>query len=87
MFTRDNLLASDWYADRLAEKQRHDIKLWHANATYLQRFLEKEHYKDEAERLGIRARLDNAWDTYHAMKLPEYLTKLNGTIGLQPLKV
>jgi hypothetical protein len=85
LFTRENLLASDWYAERLAAKQHRDLSLWHSHATYLQSFLEKEHYAAEAERLGIQKRLDLAWDTYHAAKSPDYLAKLSGTIGLQPL--
>jgi hypothetical protein len=35
MFTRESMLASDWYMDRLHAKQRQDIKLWtaHLSAT------------------------------------------------------
>ena len=29
LFTRESLLASDWYAARLAAKQKVDRKLWH----------------------------------------------------------
>ncbi len=29
LFTREALLASDWYAERLATKQKRDIALWH----------------------------------------------------------
>ncbi len=85
LFTRENLLASDWYAERLAAKQRLDQRLWHRHATYLQKFLEKQHYAEEAARLRIKERLESAWDTYHAVKAPAYLAQLHGTIGLQPL--
>jgi hypothetical protein len=84
LFTRESLLASDWYAARLAAKQQHDMRLWHQHATYLHNFLQKEHYAQEAERLGIQVKLNLAWDTYHAVKSPDYLTRLGGTIGLQP---
>jgi hypothetical protein len=86
LFTRENLLASDWYAARLAAKQQHDQRLWHGHATYLQKFLEREHYSEEAARLGIKNRVEAAWDVYHSVKAPDYLTRLKGTIGLQPLK-
>ncbi len=86
LFGREHLLASDWYAARLAAKQRHDLRLWYGHAQYLQKFLEKEHYANEAARLGIKQRLELAWDTYHAVKAPEYLASLKGTLGLQPLK-
>ncbi len=85
LFTRENVLASEWYAGRLAAKQRHDVRLWRGHATYLQEFLKKQNYAEEAERLGIKARLDLAWENYHAAKSPEYLSRLRGTIGLQPL--
>ncbi len=84
LFTRESLLASDWYSERLAAKQRLDLRLWQAHAKYLQTFLEKKHYQAEAERLHIKERVDKAWDTYHGVKSPEYLVKLRGTIGLQP---
>jgi phosphoenolpyruvate carboxykinase (diphosphate) len=84
LFTRENLLASDWYSERLAAKQQLDLRLWQARAKYLQAFLEKKHYQAEAERLRIKDRVEKAWDAYHAAKSPEYLAKLRGTIGLQP---
>jgi hypothetical protein len=61
------------------------VRLWHKHATYLQSFLKKKNYTEEAIRLNIEARLESAWDTYHRAKSPEYLESLKGTIGLQPL--
>jgi hypothetical protein len=85
MFTRESVMASDWYAARLAAKQEHEMKLWRGHANYMQKFLEKKNYTDEAKRLGIPARLEAAWATYHQVKAPDYLAELKGTIGLQPL--
>jgi hypothetical protein len=85
LFTRENILASDWYAARLAAKQQHDLRLWHGHATYLQNFLLKKNYEEEAGRLGLAAKLESAWETYHKVKSPDYLAGLRGTIGLQPL--
>ncbi len=84
LFTRENVLASDWYAERLAAKQRHDVRLWFNHANYLQNFLKKKNYAEEAARLGIEAKLETAWSTYHSVKAPGFLAQLNGTIGLQP---
>ena len=86
LFTRQNILASDWYAARLAAKQEHDIGLWRQHANYLQDFLKKKNYAEVAEQLGIPARLEAVWDTYHKVKAPSYLEELKGTIGLQPLE-
>jgi hypothetical protein len=85
LFTRENIIASDWYAARLAAKQQHDIRLWHNHAAYLQKFLKKKNYEEEAKRLGLAAKLESAWETYHKVKSPAYLASLQGTIGLQPL--
>ncbi|MDB6064555.1 MAG: hypothetical protein JWR26_763 [Pedosphaera sp.] len=85
LFKRENILASDWYAARLEAKQQHDIRLWHNHATYLTNFLKKKNYSEEAERLGAKIKLESAWAAYHAVKSPEFITRLKGTIGLQPL--
>ena len=85
LFTRENVLASDWYARRLIAKQQHDLRLWQNHAEYLQNFLKKKNYTEEAARLNIAGKLESIWDTYHGIKSPEYLARLKGTIGLQPL--
>jgi hypothetical protein len=85
LFTRENVLASDWYAERLAAKQEQEIRLWRDHTNYLQNFLKKKNYTEEAGRLGIPARLEAARDMHQKAKSPDYLTGLKGTIGLQPL--
>ena len=85
LFTRENIIASDWYAARLAAKQQHDARLWRSHATYLQNFLKKKNHQEEAGRLGIASKLESAWEMYHKAKSPDYLAGLQGTIGLQPL--
>jgi hypothetical protein len=85
LFTRENVMASDWYAARLAAKQERDIQLWRDHTDYLQNFLKKKNYTEEAHRLGIAAKLEAAWDMYHKAKSSGYLAELKGTIGLQPL--
>jgi hypothetical protein len=85
LFNRDSVVASAWYARRLEAKQRHDIKLWRRHATYLENFLKKKNYAEEAQRLGIADKLESAWVMYHKVKTSAYLSSLQGTIGLQPL--
>jgi hypothetical protein len=85
LFNRDSVMASAWYARRLEAKQKLDISLWRRHATYLENFLKKKNYADEAARLGIPAKLESAWQRYHKVKTGEYLASLQGTIGLQPL--
>jgi hypothetical protein len=85
LFTRDHVLASDWYQARLEAKQQHDIALWQRHVEYLARFLARPNYGDEAARLGIAARLAAAKQTLADVTAPAYRERLRGTIGLQPL--
>jgi len=85
LFTRENLLASDWYAARLKAKQQVDIKLWERHVDYLQGFLTKSNYADEAERLNIKERLAAARLNLAGAKRPAYLKQLSGTLGTDPM--
>ena len=86
MFTREYLLESDWYHERLAVKQRNDIALWKRHLQNLQRFLNDTEFSDEAERLGIGKRFDAARKKLAQVQSREYLEGLVGTIGADPLK-
>jgi hypothetical protein len=85
LFTRENLLASDWYAARLAAKQKTDIRLWRRHVEYLNQFLRKPSHEDVAENLGVAARLGRTRKTLEEIGSPEYLRKLSGTLGAEPV--
>jgi hypothetical protein len=87
LFTRESLLASDWYAARLAAKQKVDRKLWRRHIEYLEKFLKRQSYADEAERLGIAARLAQAKKTAAEVDSPAYAESLRGTIGAEPIEL
>ena len=86
LFTREALLASDWYAARLKAKQQIDQALWSRHVDYLQRFLKKTSHADEALRLGIRDRLAPARVAAKLVASPEYLEQLRGTLGAEPIE-
>jgi phosphoenolpyruvate carboxykinase (diphosphate) len=86
LFTSEELLASDWYAARLAAKQRIDIALWRRHVDYLEKFQKKPSYTEEASRLGIPARLSLARIALHEAESPEYRERLVGTLGAQPIE-
>lgn len=81
LFTRDYLLASRWYQQRLETKQQRDVALWERHCRYLQHFLELETHRDVAERLDIAGKLHQAQAKLAAIRTPEYLRSLRGTIG------
>lgn len=84
LFTREALMASDWYRKRLETKQQKEIKLWRRHVDYLSKFLNKPSHVDEAVRLGVESRLNAATERLKLVKSPEYLAQLNGTLGADP---
>ena len=85
LFKREALLASDWYHERLTIKQQRDIALWERHTRSLTEFLASAAHRDEARRLGIAARLDQARAELERVSAPEYLRALVGTIGADPV--
>jgi hypothetical protein len=85
LFTREALLASDWYHERLAIKQRRDVALWERHVGSLTGFLARAGHREEAERLGIPGRLEHARQELERVRAPEYLAALVGTIGADPI--
>jgi hypothetical protein len=85
LFTREALLASDWYQERLVIKQHRDIALWERHARSLTEFLASSGHQDEAERLGIAERLEHARAELERVSAPEYRRSLVGTIGADPI--
>jgi hypothetical protein len=85
LFTRDNVLASDWYAERLAAKQKADICHYEAAAGRLELFQSEDANADPVERLHVQQRLVEAYAELGRVKQDAYRAGLVGTLGLQPL--
>jgi hypothetical protein len=86
LFTRENLLASPWYAARLAAKQKIDRALWKRHVECLNQFLRRPNYTDVAENLHIADRLTAARKTLEAVESADYPQQLTGTIGAEPME-
>jgi phosphoenolpyruvate carboxykinase (diphosphate) len=86
LFTRESMLASDWYAARLKAKQKVDQDLWHRHVRYLDKFLKRPSHADEAARLHIAERLKHAQTIAEEAASPAYLEKLRGTPGVEPIE-
>ena len=86
LFTREALLASDWYPERLRAKLTTDRNLRLRQIVSLRRFLAKEQYHQEASRLGLPAKLAELEDEIASLEnQPEAaLWRLQGTIGCDP---
>ncbi|MGA3006978.1 MAG: hypothetical protein ABSE59_03705 [Opitutaceae bacterium] len=85
LFTREHLLASEWYAARLEAKQAGDIALWRRHARTLEDYVANPRNADVVERLGLSLRLAAAKAEAARVARPEYRTALIGTLGVQPL--
>jgi hypothetical protein len=86
LFARENVLASDWYAARLAAKQQLDRALWKRHVENLNAFLRRPSHEDVAEKMGIAHRLTCARKTLEQVESPEYLKQLAGTLGAEPIQ-
>jgi hypothetical protein len=84
LFTRDAVIASDWYRARLAAQQTRDALHWETQAGYLEKFLARTNYADIAIELGIAARLSATLAAAQATRAPDYLASLAGTLGVDP---
>ena len=84
MFARRHMIASDWYAARIRAKQQVDIRLWQRHVRYLDGFLAKSNYADEAERLGLKGRLAAAREMLATVRHRSHLKHLNGSLGTDP---
>ncbi|MGC3999399.1 MAG: hypothetical protein QM767_18940 [Anaeromyxobacter sp.] len=81
LFTREALLKSEWYRERLRTKQQRDIELWKRHVAALEAF---QPVSAGALR-DLDARRAAARDGLARVSAPAYLDELVGTIGADPL--
>ena len=85
LFTREHLLASGWYTERLEAKQRGDIALWKRHVQTLEEFSANPANAGVVERLGLSGRLAAARAEAARVAAGEYRAYLFGTLGVQPI--
>jgi hypothetical protein len=85
LFTREALLESDWYEQRLLVKQERDIELWRRHVRALAEFAAQPSHREEADRLGIAERLARARAELERVSAADYVVALKGTIGADPV--
>ncbi|MGD1031072.1 MAG: hypothetical protein ABSA05_08020 [Opitutaceae bacterium] len=84
LFKRETLLQSDWYRARLEARQAIDARLAEDQMRYLEKFLRLDSYADVAARLDIPGKLARARTEAAAVRKPEFIDRLIGTIGAEP---
>jgi hypothetical protein len=83
MFTREYLLESDWYHQRLSTKQRRDVALWRRHIDYLDQF---DKHRASPRSIDLSARRRRAESELARVVSPRYLDELMGSSGANPLK-
>ncbi len=81
MFTRESIVASDWYAKRLAKRLEREVTINRTIARELDNFLSLSEYETEAERLRIAEKLKEVTNRIVYLETPAGLKGLEGTIG------
>jgi hypothetical protein len=83
LFTRESLLSSAWYQQRLLAKQERDLALWQRHVAALE-----DHLQQPAGGNGIdaTARLEFARAELARIAAPSYVSGLIGTIGADPME-
>lgn len=84
MFSRDAVLASDWYAQRLDAQQAAQCRRQQASVDRLAEFTGQEGNDQVGEQLGLLERLDRARQDLDRISSPQYREELVGQLGLQP---
>jgi hypothetical protein len=80
MFTRESVVASDWYKERLRAKQERDMALWSRHVAALEAFVSGP----GSGQLDVRSRLTEARAQMARVSSAAYLAELVGTIGADP---
>ena len=84
-FDRNYVVNADWYKERLALKRQKDMAYFDSQINYLESFMKNPHNDILVDDLQIKARLDTTKKLYDDVKSPDYLNRLVGTIGVDPL--
>lgn len=83
LFTRESVLASDWYAARLDAAQAQEVARADAGIAELSAFIAADGPAGAADRLGLRARLDTVRAARDKAASAQTRAALIGTLGRQ----
>jgi len=87
MFTRESLLASSWYHERLQTKQTRDIALWKRHLKTLEDFRSANEDGVSPSGLNLEDRLSATRTQLARVSSAAYLEDLVGTIGADPFHI
>ena len=85
LFTKESLLVSDWYTDRLRLRQLREQQLWQRHVQSLETFFNSNDFPEEKMSMNISGRLEKSRQRLSTVLSTEYLTELQGTLGTDQL--
>lgn len=85
LFTKESLLASDWYMDRLRLRQLREQQLWQRHVQSLETFFNSNEFPDEKISMNILGRLEKSRQQLNTVLSAQYLVDLQGTLGADQL--
>jgi hypothetical protein len=85
LFDRDNIIQSDWYAERLKLKQSKDVAFLKKQIEYLKNFMDNPDNQILVKDMHISNRLKKSEQRLKYVESEKYISELVGTIGADPL--
>jgi hypothetical protein len=86
LFTRESLVASDWYQRRLTEKRHRDIDHWKAFEQRIAEQIEASSHRGGAGSIDLQTRLQYAEQMRANAESANYEQELVGTLGADPMR-
>lgn len=86
-FTRESLLQSEWYKQRLRIKQKRDIALWQSNKLYISQKLKTTLDNDKQTKAYLDKQMADVDKMIGALSSQRYLESLVGTQGADWIQV
>lgn len=86
LFSREELLKSEWYRRRLVAKQLRDIEHWKTMERKVRNYLDDPTEQDIVRDLNIEERLNYVQDQLSKTQSPDYQEALIGTLGVDPMQ-
>ncbi len=84
MFTREYLLSSPWYAQRLQTQQRIEQRNWAKRIDALETYCSDPVHESVVQRMALRDRLADCKAKAARCSAPDYLGRLVGMLGADP---
>ena len=81
LFTRENLIRSGWYQERLKIKQQRDLELWRRHQSYIEQCLGDSKRFDDDSIQTLKTKLAETGRMITRISSAGYLDELQGTLG------